>query len=122
MNRDITGVYFRIERDGKWCSIDFTDMTTKEKIDIIGDKGSKWLSYLLDILVQSLLEFEVMTGTNMINDDISEEMYDIRKNIESDPEDIVNRDRLVVVIMTLSNLITVMAEKYDISMKYDSEE
>lgn len=117
MNRNITGVKFQVECDDSSLKyIDFTDMTTKQKMSVINDKSSKWLSYLLDVLVQSLLEFEIMTKEKMINEDISDEIYSIRKGIEQYPKDVIIKDRLITIIISLSNIIRIISEKYDICM------
>lgn len=43
MNRNLDGVYFRIERDNKWQSICFSDLTDEEMESVIKDKSSEWL-------------------------------------------------------------------------------
>ena len=42
MNRDLDGIYFRVERDGKWQNICFTDLTNEEIDEITKDKDTMW--------------------------------------------------------------------------------
>lgn len=42
MNRKMDGFYFRVERDGKWDNICFTDMTVEEINEIIGERDKDW--------------------------------------------------------------------------------
>lgn len=42
MNRDLDGIYFRVERDGKWQNICFTDLTIEEIDEITKDKNITW--------------------------------------------------------------------------------
>ena len=42
MERNLTGIYYRVQRDGKWCSVDFADMTLEGQVNILkgSDKGT----------------------------------------------------------------------------------
>lgn len=42
MNRNMDGIYFRVERDGKWQNICFTDLTLNEIDEVIGERSAKW--------------------------------------------------------------------------------
>ena len=33
--RELDGIYYRVERDGKWCNRCFTDLTTDEQEEMI---------------------------------------------------------------------------------------
>lgn len=50
MNRDLDGVYFRIERDGKWCNICFSDLTPDERNHVLDGKSNDYLKKLCCIL------------------------------------------------------------------------
>ncbi len=54
--RDLDGVYFRVCRNGKWCSICFSDLTTDERQRIIQDKDLEWMRRLVFILTDTLRE------------------------------------------------------------------
>lgn len=41
VNRNLDGAYFRIERDGKWQSICFSDLTEDEMKSVMKDKDTK---------------------------------------------------------------------------------
>ena len=46
MNRELDGVYFRIERDGKWQVICFSDLTEEERERICEERSAEWLKSL----------------------------------------------------------------------------
>lgn len=54
MNRELSGVFFRIERDGKWQSIDFSDMTAAERGDVLKGKDELFLKNLCNVLADAL--------------------------------------------------------------------
>lgn len=54
MNRNLDGCYFRVERDGKWQDICFSDLTKEEQKQMLENKNEKWLKslcfYLADVI------------------------------------------------------------------------
>ena len=42
MNRNLDGVYFRVERDGKWQNICFSDLTTSEREEVLAGKDEQY--------------------------------------------------------------------------------
>ena len=42
MNRELDGVYFRIERDGKWQPICFSDLTEEEREKVWEGGSTGW--------------------------------------------------------------------------------
>lgn len=42
MNRNMDGAYFRVERNGKWQDVCFTDLTLEEIDKVIGERGAEW--------------------------------------------------------------------------------
>lgn len=54
MNRDLDGVYFRIERDGKWQNICFSDLTEEEMDYILERKSKIYIIELCKILGKTL--------------------------------------------------------------------
>lgn len=54
MNRNLDGVYFRVNRDGKWCNVCFSDLTDKEKIEVMQNKDETWLKSLCITLGNSI--------------------------------------------------------------------
>lgn len=46
MNRNLDGCYFRVERDGKWQSICFSDLTEKEQKQMLEGRSEEWLKSL----------------------------------------------------------------------------
>lgn len=43
MNRNLDGVYFRVERNGKWETVCFSDLTDEEMKTVLDGKSDKWL-------------------------------------------------------------------------------
>ena len=39
INRNLDGIYFRVERDGKWQNLCFTDLTEDEQRKVLKDKS-----------------------------------------------------------------------------------
>lgn len=56
LNRDLDGVYFRVERGGKWCDVCFSDMTKDERDLYIGDRSLGWWKDLAYIMGDRLRE------------------------------------------------------------------
>lgn len=44
--RDLDGYYFRVQRDGKWVSLCFTDLTHKEQVEMTQERSAEWLQSL----------------------------------------------------------------------------
>ena len=44
--RELDGVYFRINRDGKWHNICFTDLTKEERDKVCENRSAEWFKYL----------------------------------------------------------------------------
>lgn len=51
MERNLTGIYYRVQRDGKWCSVDFADMTLEEQVNILKDSDKATLIRMCILLV-----------------------------------------------------------------------
>ncbi len=66
MNRNLDGCYFRIERDGKWQSICFSDLTAAERDKVTEGKTAEWLKslcyHLADHLAMIGAQFDIMGG------------------------------------------------------------
>ena len=54
MNRDLDGVYFRVQRNGKWQSICFSDLTGEEREEICKGRSAEWLKSLVYHLADAL--------------------------------------------------------------------
>ena len=46
INRDLDGIYFRVQRDGKWQSICFSDLTEEEMKTVMLNKDINWVKSL----------------------------------------------------------------------------
>lgn len=46
MNRNLDGCYFRVERNGKWQDICFSDLTREEQKLMLKSKNEEWLKSL----------------------------------------------------------------------------
>lgn len=54
MNRNLDGVYFRVQRDGKWDSVCFSDLTEEEMDSVLLNRESGWLKGLCVQLGKSI--------------------------------------------------------------------
>ena len=57
MERNLTGIYYRVQRDGKWCSVDFADMTLEEQVNILKDSDKETLIRMCIFLVGWIQRF-----------------------------------------------------------------
>ncbi len=54
IKRDLDPAYFRVEREGKWESLCFTDLTEKEREGVMDGRSESWLRKMVAILAGSL--------------------------------------------------------------------
>lgn len=54
MDRNLDGVYFRVNREDKWCNVCFSDLDDKEKIEVMQNKDEIWLKSLCITLGNSI--------------------------------------------------------------------
>lgn len=54
MNRNLDGVYFRINRDDSWQSICFSDLTEEEMDNVLQNKSEEWLRRMCKILGETI--------------------------------------------------------------------
>lgn len=52
--RNLDGVYFRVQRDGKWDNVCFSDMTDEEKIKVMEDRNTEWFKSMCIILANTI--------------------------------------------------------------------
>ena len=52
--RNLDGCYFRVERDGKWENICFSDLTELERGKVMSGKGIPWLMSLAEHMANTL--------------------------------------------------------------------
>lgn len=66
INRELDRCFFRVERDGKWQSICFSDLTEEERDSVTNGKNEKWLKSLCNHLANCLRElgdeFDIIRG------------------------------------------------------------
>lgn len=56
INRNLDGIYFRVERDGKWQTLCFSDLTEEEREEVLKDKSQDFILQLTLILAKRLRE------------------------------------------------------------------
>ena len=56
INRNLYGIYFRVERDGKWQNLCFSDLTEDEQRKVLKDKSQDFILQLTLILAKRLRE------------------------------------------------------------------
>lgn len=54
--RNLDGVYFRVERDGKWDNVCFSDMTKEERNRVMENRDSEWLKSMCQILADTIAD------------------------------------------------------------------
>ena len=50
MDRKLDGVFFRVNRNGKWQNVCFSDLTDAEMDEVLEAKSREWLKSLCKIL------------------------------------------------------------------------
>ena len=50
--RELDGIYYRVERDGKWCNRCFTDLTTDEQEEMIKKYDAEGLKRMVMLLAK----------------------------------------------------------------------
>ena len=54
MNRNLDGVYFRIERNGSYENVCFSDLTEEEREKMLEGRNEKWLKSLCVVLADTI--------------------------------------------------------------------
>ena len=107
MERELTGIYFRVKRDDKYENIDFTDLTFEEQNDILNDenKDMKFYERMFNLLQEELgnlidtldllededfIKFMILSAANQIK--IAGAMFDIVREYEDDEEELTDVD------------------------------
>lgn len=52
VRRDLDGCFFRVQRDGKWLSLCWTDLTAEERESFMKDKDAYWLKRMLEYVTE----------------------------------------------------------------------
>lgn len=78
MNRKLDGLYFRVNKDGKWVDVCFSDLTENEMKAVMQNKDKPWLENLCMILGKQIRQ---------IGDTFDIVISD-KENDESDIEDL----------------------------------
>ena len=68
MDRHIDGLYSRIQRNGKWNNVCFSDLTIDEREQVCEGKSIQWLKavlfYITDCLQNVAEEFDIRGDNN----------------------------------------------------------
>ena len=56
IRRNLDGIYFRVEREGKWCNVCLSDMTTEERKKCLDRWDKDALVRTIDILCNVIQE------------------------------------------------------------------
>lgn len=54
MDRNLDGVYFRVEREGQWESLCFSDLTEEQMGAVLDNRSEEWLKSLCVILGKTI--------------------------------------------------------------------
>ena len=107
MERELTGIYFRVKRDDKYENIDFTDLTFEEQNDILNDenKDMKFYERMFNLLQEELgnlidtldllddedfIKIMILSTANQIK--IAGDMFNIVREYEDDEEELTDVD------------------------------
>ena len=107
MNRELTGIYYRVKRGDKYENIDFTDLTVDEQADILDKEGNEhgFMDRMFNFLQEDLnnlidtfdllndedfLKFMILSAANQIK--IAGDMFDIVREYEDDEEELTDVD------------------------------
>lgn len=52
IRRDLDGCFFRVQRDGKWYSLCWTDLTKEERESFTKDKDIYWFGRMLEYITE----------------------------------------------------------------------
>lgn len=55
MNRNLDDCYFRVQREGKWQNICFSDLNEQEREKILQGRNAEWLKNLCGHLADRLM-------------------------------------------------------------------
>ena len=69
IKRDLDPAYFRVEREGKWESLCFTDLTEKERDGVINGRPESWLRQMVTILAGSLRDLGDRLNVEYVRED-----------------------------------------------------
>ena len=100
MERELTGIYFRVKRDDKYENIDFTDLTFEEQNDILDDENKDMGFY--------------NRMFNLLQEDLN---YLIDKYDLLDDEDFIK-----AMILSTANQIRVAGDMFNITCEEEDEE
>lgn len=54
IERNLDDVFFRVERDGRWLNLCFSDMTSEEREGVCKNRSGEWFKSLAFILADTL--------------------------------------------------------------------
>lgn len=62
INRNLDGIYFRVERNGKWQNLCFSDLTEDEQRKVLKDKSSDFVLQIALNMAKRLREIGDQLG------------------------------------------------------------
>lgn len=54
MDRKLDGYYFRVQRNGKWGSVCFSDLTDEERDEVLKGRDEQWLISMVKGLASTI--------------------------------------------------------------------
>ena len=102
VKRNLDGYYFRVERDGKWRSICFTDLTNSESSQVLEGKSDKWLESLFN-------------GLCDVYANICGQLYNFNEDVfKNEVIQILSECSPYTKVMQIKKVINLNAEVFDI--------
>lgn len=69
VKRELDGCFFRVERNGKWQNICFSDLTEQERKKVTAEKNALWLQSLANHLAERLRAIGDELDLYMVDDE-----------------------------------------------------
>ena len=60
--RNLDGVYFCVQRDGKWDNVYFSDLTKDERNEVMENRSEQWLKEMCQILADVIVKKNLTLG------------------------------------------------------------
>lgn len=107
MDRNLDGVYFRVQRKDRWCNISFTDLTDEEAERVLDGRSEEWMRSLCDRLEEVLIEIKKVINSQLVDNAVN--------NILDTMCDLSLKDRA----FKLKNIIKNFGDYYDLGIYYN---
>lgn len=78
IQRNLDGVYFRINREGEWINICFSDLSTEEKEEVVADWSRDQIKRLAFVMADALRTLGDQLDLIRVDEELLQEYDDMR--------------------------------------------